>query len=1272
MATDLLLRIGSDIKGFTDGIGDISGSIEKATSDIEGKFGFLDGLSDKIGGLWGGLALGSVAAAGAAGAALLTIGSDFDSMSDKIRVGTGATGDALASLATSAKTVFAGVPSSMEEVATAITTLTQRTDLAGPALEAVATQALNLSRITGESLEPLLTSTTGAFNAWKLSTDEQGGALDALFTISQNTGASVTTLATETAKLAPVAAQVGLDFNTTAGIIGQFEQSGLNAGAAASGLNIFLKNMAKEGVTDAKGALEGLITNIQSAGSESAGNALAVEAFGKSGIGMAEAIRGGKLEVGELVDKLANSSGAINQASSDTADLAEAFGTFKNSVTVALEPLATGLFNALNDFAIPALQATGTAIKEVIDWFTNWDLSSWTETHFGPFVTAIEPVTSGLQNVWSAVGPLVSAFGEFAGKLAILGIGAVAEHFRQLWNAIEPIASAVTRAASAFAGWALDRFAQFIRDSTGAFNDLIGILNKIPGVASVFDGLKTKVDASASASKDAKEEATKHGDAVKKTGDEHGTAGGKIDTHTGHLGKNKDATKDAKEEQKNLDDALRAFNLTADGSDTKIGKLWAQLNILRDAAKDGKIPMETLEQATKNLHDQIDKADYKAYQDKLKAVGIDAGGPGGAAEKLAAVQSAVDLVKQECDLGIRPWTDYETAVNNAKTAADNIYPPIYSLTGALQNMTTEVNNAKPPLDLLGTSSSETSAFLQGVVMQTQAATTAAVNAAAPTYDLAQHYKTLGIESSTALANKAEAARLAYEAIVNSAAPAVDKMAAYKAAVDAAKLAAEPFKTANVGSLQAILDKGIAVLSGPGSLTDKWDSFQKNAKQWTSELATHAIDKLFNKDKTDSWHAQGLTGIAGVETAFGAFKTNVISSVGGLATDIGDKLFTGKGSWAEIGKDALISLGTAFAGMASKWITEATGLKDSLNGIFSAIKPPNLGSLGGLGGGGGGATTGGTTGPVDTSGITGAVNSGIASIVGAAGSVASAISGIIGNFQNARQENTLNAIEENTRDTESEVRNLRDDEWTRESHNMTKWDDLAQFTWVKLDEIINGIWALSGGVTVSGGSGGIAEAALQSIETSSIGTNDHLAAFRTEVSTGFYNVAVQGDSVITELRTIAGNTEPTPSGAMSVVAPNVEEGLRNINLSTQGVFNGLAPLKDIKDTLGAMRSNIGVVSGIKEAIVGQLGLIYQSMEEVVGSNLKEIARNTYQPYLFYTELNRALIPATTTAGGARPATNISITYQAGGSTANQDAEYRRFADFLARELRRSGV
>src|SRR5262245_55710638 len=238
----------------------------------------------------------------ALGAAAVSSSLKVDAAMDDIRAATGATGDTLEGLGQDFRTVLGNVPNSIDDVSEAIAKLEQRTGLAGKPLQDLATQELNLARLTKTDVTEAITDTTRAFANWRIETDKQADALDFFFKVGQKTGASVTMLAQEVTQFGGVLRQMGFSFEQSVALIGKFEKEGVNVQGVLGGLQLSLRQLAKSGFTgDAGDALAFLTDQIKNAGTAAKANEIAIKAFGKSGIVMAEAIRSGRLDLGAFV-----------------------------------------------------------------------------------------------------------------------------------------------------------------------------------------------------------------------------------------------------------------------------------------------------------------------------------------------------------------------------------------------------------------------------------------------------------------------------------------------------------------------------------------------------------------------------------------------------------------------------------------------------------------------------------------------------------------------------------------------------------------------------------------------------------------------------------------------------------------------------------------------------------------------------------------------------------------------------------------------------------
>jgi tape measure domain-containing protein len=275
------------------------------------------------------------------------------------------------------------------------------------------------------------------------------------------------------------------------------------------------------------------------------------------------------------------------------------------------------------------------------------------------------------------------------------------------------------------------------------------------------------------------------------------------------------------------------------------------------------------------------------------------------------------------------------------------------------------------------------------------------------------YKTLGVDSSAVLKKKREDAVAAYLAIKDSG-------------------------TASAADIQKAYDAMVAVVTGKTKESaDKskgtWETFSKQVSTIITDLSKDLVQSLFEGNV--SWAEKGKNALKAMgEAVMRAFVEPATAALTEFMTGILTDLIGGKGFGA-VG-DALDALGKkmkdVFAGAAS---SDTGG-------------PPIPG--GGGGGGGGGGT------------------SGVAGWIGAISSAISAITDVIGLFQQARQENTLNAIEWNTRKSSLHLEHMLgkinlhlpgiDDLNRRVNEFLVEWrelrDSLLYAMQSKLDALIN--------------------------------------------------------------------------------------------------------------------------------------------------------------------------------------------------------------------------
>lgn len=422
-------------------VGEITGAVNEG-SDKAGKEGGAR-LSTRLAeGLKGSslAALGAGVAAGI-GAALYKVGETFDEVTDTIRTGTGATGEALDGLVDVAKRVGSTTPAEFSKIAPVVADLNTRLGLTGEDLETVAKQVLEAGRLLGQDVD--ISKTTAAFSAFGLEAKQIPGAMDDLFRVSQATGLGFNDLAQKTAQAAPTMKALGFGFQDTAAMIGAFDKAGLNSSQIMTSMTKGLTTLAKSGEEpkEAFKRVTGEIGSYIQSGNEAAALKLASKLFGTKGATQfVEALKQGKIGAEDMMKSIGATDDTILGVAGETSDFAEKWQIVQNNAQLALEPLGSAVFSTLADVLsamAPTLQDIGNWLKEntwafgalgaaiagiLIPAFVTWVAGIWASTA----ALLASPIT------WIVVGIAALAAGLV---LLITNWQAVSDFIGGVWNA---------------------------------------------------------------------------------------------------------------------------------------------------------------------------------------------------------------------------------------------------------------------------------------------------------------------------------------------------------------------------------------------------------------------------------------------------------------------------------------------------------------------------------------------------------------------------------------------------------------------------------------------------------------------------------------------------------------------------------------------------------------------------------------------------------------------------------------------------------------------
>lgn len=356
---------GKELQAVVNLAGSIDPSLGKAIESAQKKISGLNVKALAVGAAVGGIAVATGKAVVDAGKYLKDLGSQFDEAADAIRIGTGATGDALDGLLDDFDEVYKSVPTTMEDASKAIADYNTRLGLTGPQLQEISKQALQVSDMLGDDLGGVIEESSQAFQQWNIDADNMGGAMDYIFKVSQSTGMGFTDLMSNMQKFGPQLQEMGYSFETASALMGQLDKAGVNTEEVLSAMKKSVGALAKEGISASDG-LAMYYEQIKNAGTAAEAASIASEIFGtKAGSTMAAAIRDGTLAVGDLTESLLENGETIAGAAEDTYDFTERLQIMKQGLEVALKPMANTVFDGLNKF-MPVLQKLMEQIVPVI------------------------------------------------------------------------------------------------------------------------------------------------------------------------------------------------------------------------------------------------------------------------------------------------------------------------------------------------------------------------------------------------------------------------------------------------------------------------------------------------------------------------------------------------------------------------------------------------------------------------------------------------------------------------------------------------------------------------------------------------------------------------------------------------------------------------------------------------------------------------------------------------------------------------------------------
>lgn len=388
---------------------------------------------------------------------LYEVGSIFDDMADTIRVGTGASGEALNGLTAVAESVGRSIPAEFSAVGATVADLNTRLGLSGGTLDTVAKQYLEAGRILGTDVD--INATSAAFSAFQIEGDGVVNAMDSLFQVSQATGVGMNELAGSVQSAAPALQTLGFSFKDSAALAGSLDKAGLNTGQVMNGLGKALVTLAKDG-EEPQAAFQRTTAQLEGfidAGDKGAALDLASQLFGTKGANQfVAALESGTLSMTDLFAATGAGSDTIIGLGKETMDAAESWKILKNNGLAALEPIGALVFGVVGSAlgflaerasgAVDSFQAIGDKVGAVFGTIAAGfkmppDIAAGLGDKINPLLNVGVKIREVFDAVSSALAPIGAAIGSVFSSISsqLGGVMPALSPFGLIFAALLPV-----------------------------------------------------------------------------------------------------------------------------------------------------------------------------------------------------------------------------------------------------------------------------------------------------------------------------------------------------------------------------------------------------------------------------------------------------------------------------------------------------------------------------------------------------------------------------------------------------------------------------------------------------------------------------------------------------------------------------------------------------------------------------------------------------------------------------------------------------------------
>lgn len=338
------------------------------------------------------------------GTASMVAFKDVDKGMDAVVKKTGATGDELAAMQASVKTLGTEIPADFEDIGNAVGEVNTRFGVTGQELEDMSAEFLKFAKVNDVDVVDSIDNTQKALAAFGMDASEAGKMLDVFTAVGQRTGIDMNQMTAMMSKYGAQLQAMGLDAYQAANFLGDVEVSGLDVAQSMTAMQKALKYASAAGKP-----LTTVLTDfdelMKSNASETEKLNAAYEIFGtKTGAAMYNAAKNGTLAFDQLGKSIDDNLGTLDSTFEGTLDATDDMKTTFNALKEAGYEVGAALGKTLT----PILKKAAEGLRKFSKWFSQ--LSPATKdmiVKLGMLAAAAGPVLSIAGRITSKVGTLI-------------------------------------------------------------------------------------------------------------------------------------------------------------------------------------------------------------------------------------------------------------------------------------------------------------------------------------------------------------------------------------------------------------------------------------------------------------------------------------------------------------------------------------------------------------------------------------------------------------------------------------------------------------------------------------------------------------------------------------------------------------------------------------------------------------------------------------------------------------------------------------------------